>query len=269
VDAFFSAVSRGFHPGYVIPVLAGLLLAALFPSGNVFTDPARRRTYRWIQWGTLMGALLGAKFAAIVGDLRWPIEPVDGSAVLGVGRSITGALLFGLLTAEILKPLAGFREAPNDRFAAVLPFSIAIGRVGCLMVGCCNGHETDSFFALPDADGVMRHPTALYDLLFHVALGITFVAILRRGTPGGRFAPPPFAGRLFALHLTLYGTFRFAIEPLRDSRDYLFGLSAYQIFSLAMLACGIVGLVRKLPLPAPSGPGTEHEHLRSAAVELA
>lgn len=242
----WSALDRGFHPGYVLPVLAGLALAVLFPSGTVFRDPAVRRKYQRIQLATLFGALVGAKLAAAVGDLRWPLEPVTAHDLLHVGRSITGGLLFGFLTAEALKRLAGFREPPNDRFATVLPFSIAIGRVGCLLVGCCPGLPTDSFLALPDADGVMRHPTALYDLLFHLVLGIVFVVLLRRGGV--------LRGRFFALHILLYGIFRFAIEPLRDTRSYALGMSAYQIFALLLFACGLYGLVRKLPAPSSADP---------------
>lgn len=237
-------IARGLHPGYVLPVLAGLALAVLFPSGRAIVDPAARRRYQGLQLATLIGALLGAKFAAIVGDLRWPIEPIEGpGALFATGRSITGGLLFGFLTAELLKPAFGHREPPNDRFATVLPFSIAIGRVGCLAVGCCNGVETESWLAWPDEHGVMRHPTALYDLLFHLALGVTFVALLRRGA---------LEGRLFALHLLAYGGFRFAIEPFRDSRGYLGPFSAYQLFALAMIACGVFGMSRRLPSrPAP------------------
>lgn len=237
-------LAQGFHPAYVIPVLAGLALAILFPSGRAIADPAARRRYQGLQLATLIGALIGAKLAAVVGDLRWPIEPIDGpGAIFATGRSITGGLLFGFLTAELLKPAFGHREPPNDRFATVLPFSIAIGRVGCFFAGCCNGLPTDSPLGLADEHGVLRHPTHLYDLAFHLVLGATFVVLLRRGS---------LRGRLFAIHLLTYGIFRFAIEPLRDSRDYLGPISAYQLFALAMIACGIFGLVRRLPTPAPA-----------------
>lgn len=242
MDALAERLEQGLHLGYVVPVLAGLLLAALFPASRGIADPVERSKYRWIQALTLIGALLGAKFAAIVGDLRWPLEPVGPDAFFAVGRSITGALLFGFLTAELLKPLFAYRTPPNDRFAMILPFSIAIGRVGCLLVGCCNGRPTDAWLALPDEEGVMRHPTALYDLVFHLALGAAFVTMQGRGV---------LRHRLFALHLVVYGAFRFAIEPLRDSRPYLLSLSAYQIFALAMLGCGLWGLLRRLPLEEP------------------
>lgn len=230
---------RGFQPGYVIPVLAGLALALLFPSGKTIRDPRTRRIYTILQLSTLIGALLGAKLAAIVGDLGWPLRPIPGpEALFMVGRSITGALLFGFLTAELLKPVLGYTEPPNDRFATVLPFSIAIGRTGCLMVGCCAGRPTDFVLALPDAEGVLRHPAALYDLVFHLLLGACFIVLLRRGL---------LRGRLFALHLVTYGAFRFAIEPLRDTPAFLGWFSAYQLIALAMIACGIFGLARRLP----------------------
>lgn len=235
-------LENGFHAGYVVPVLAGLLLAALFPSSRGIADPIERSKYRWIQALTLIGALLGAKFAAIVGDLGWPLEPVGLDAFLLVGRSITGALLFGFLTAELLKVPFDYRTPPNDRFAMILPFSIAIGRVGCMLVGCCGGRPTDSLLALPDHEGVMRHPTALYDLLFHLGLGIAFVFMQRRGV---------MKHRLFALHLVLYGLFRFAIEPLRDSRLYAGPFSAYQLFAIAMVVCGAWSLRRNTPAAVP------------------
>jgi phosphatidylglycerol:prolipoprotein diacylglycerol transferase len=235
-------LENGLHAGYVVPVLAGLLLAALFPSSRGIADPVERSKYRWIQALTLIGALLGAKLAAVIGDLGWPLEPVGMDAFFLVGRSITGALLFGFLTAELLKKPFDYRTPPNDRFAMILPFSIAIGRVGCMLVGCCGGRETESLFALPDEHGVMRHPTALYDLLFHLGLGVAFVAMQRRGV---------MKHRLFALHLVLYGTFRFFVEFLRESRLYAGPFSAYQLFSVAMLACGLFSLWRHAPSTEP------------------
>lgn len=239
------AIAEGFRPAYVLPVLAGLALAVLFPSGRAIADPDARRRYRLLQLATLIGALVGAKLTAVIGDLRWPLEPISWGpdALFATGRSITGGLLFGFLTAELLKPVFGHREPPNDRFAAVLPFSIAIGRLGCFFAGCCNGIPSDSFLALPDDHGVRRWPTHLFDLAFHLALGAIFVALLRRGA---------LRGRLFAIHLASYGAFRFLIEPLRESREYALGMSAYQWIALAMVGCGIFGLLRRLPSPIPS-----------------
>jgi phosphatidylglycerol---prolipoprotein diacylglyceryl transferase len=243
VESIGNTFARGFHPAYVIPVLIGLALTIFFPASRAIEDPIARRKYRVLQLCTLIGALTGAKLAAIVGDLRFPLEPITAhQAFFETGRSITGGLLFGFLTAELLKPLLRYHEPPNNRFATILPFSIAIGRVGCLFAGCCLGIEWHGPWAMADAEGILRHPAALYDLVFHVILGVIFIVMSRRKLLPGRF---------FAIHLIAYGIFRFSIEPLRDTRDYLGPLSAYQLFALAMIPCGLYGLTRRLRSSAP------------------
>lgn len=156
------------------------------------------------------------------------------------GRSITGALLGGFLAAEALKPALRYREPPNDRFAMILPFSVAIGRVGCLLSGCCRGAETSVPWAVTHADGVTRHPAPAYEILFQLAIGALFVGMVR----GGRMK-----GRIFALYLVLYGTFRFFTEMIRDT-PRLFGgvVSGYQVLALALVLVGATwGLRRELP----------------------
>jgi phosphatidylglycerol---prolipoprotein diacylglyceryl transferase len=233
--ATLDGAAHGYQPAYVVPVLLGLALTVLFPASRAFPDPRQRMIYRIVQLCTLIGAVIGAKLTAVVVDLRWPLEALPPDALFRTGRTLTGGLLFGFLTAELLKPLAGHREPPNDRFAAVLPFSIAIGRVGCLLSGCCQGIAWEGPWAVRDADGVLRHPTALYDLLFHVALGGLFVFFLRTGR---------HRHRLFAFHLIGYGVFRFLIEWIRVSPIYALHLTGYQIVSLLLIACGAWSLWR-------------------------
>lgn len=227
--------AHGYQPEYVIPVLLGLMLTVFFPASRTFDDPRQKSVYRILQLATLIGALVGAKLTAVVVDLRWPFETLPEGFLFRTGRTLTGGLLFGFLTAEILKPIVGHREPPNDRFAAVLPFSIAIGRVGCLLSGCCGGIAWDGPWALRDEGGVLRHPTALYDLLFHVGLGLLFVYWFRTGQQ---------KSRLFAIHLLAYGVFRFLLETLRVSPIYALGLTGYQWVSILLVIAGLFSLWR-------------------------
>ncbi len=230
-----------FRPSYAIPVLVGLALAALFPASRAIQDPEARRKYRILQVATLVGAIVGAKLAAMFGDLGWPIEPIrEPETMLLGGRSITGALLGGFLGAEVLKPVLGYREPPNDRFAMILPFSVAIGRVGCLLSGCCRGAPTSVPWAVTDADGITRHPAPVYEMLFQLAVGGLFVWMVKNDR---------MRGRIFALYLVLYGTFRFFTEMIRDTPRLFGGLvSGYQVLALLMVIVGAVwGLRRALP----------------------
>jgi hypothetical protein len=47
------------------------------------------------------------------------------------------ALLGGYAGVELAKRPVGLREATGDWFAIGVPFSIAMGRNGCLLYGCC------------------------------------------------------------------------------------------------------------------------------------
>jgi phosphatidylglycerol:prolipoprotein diacylglycerol transferase len=224
--------------GYVVPVGCALLLALGFPAARAIEDPEARRTYRWLQLATLVGAVIGAKLAALWGDLGGISSWTD---IFSVGRSVTGGLLGGFFTAELLKPLLHYRQPPNDRFAAVLPFSLAIGRVGCFIEGCCAGRPWNGPWALPDENGVLRHPAQLYELGFQLLAGVALVILLRR---------KQMRGRLFALYLCVYGLFRFATEFVRDTPrfDGMF-LSRYQVLALLMIAVGAGwGLRRSLPI---------------------
>jgi len=128
------------HIAYVIMMVLGFALVTSFRVTKPFTRAEDRKRYYTLQIITLVAAVVGAKFAVVLGDALWPLQPFnDWYALLGSGRSIVGALLFGFLAAEAAKPLLHYDIPPNDRFAVILPFSIGVGRIGCLIVGCCRG----------------------------------------------------------------------------------------------------------------------------------
>jgi len=228
---------------YALMVLLGLALVLLVRPAGHYSHPERRQYYR-LQAITIIGAVLGAKFAVVMGDALWPLQPFEGWAALMVsGRSIVGALLFGFLAAEAAKPLLGYRLPPNDRFAVVLPFSIATGRLGCWMAGCCLGVEMQGPLAMVAADGVERFPAALAEMAFHIAAGVGLLVLWRRRL---------LVGQLFALYLVAYGAYRFGSEFWRVTAKPFGGLSAYQWLCLAMMSAGAAALyLRRTSAAAP------------------
>lgn len=219
-----------FKPGYLLFVGAGVLLALAFPVTKHIRDERLRRQYYLMQVITLVGAVFGAKLSVLIGDYHWPWVPMnDWSSVLSSGRSITGALIFGFLFAEIAKPIVHYTMPPNDRFAALLPFTIGIGRVGCLMAGCCRGLPCDAWFAMRGVDGVPRYPAQLLEIIFQLAIGIFFVLAIKRKW---------LFGRLFSFYLVTYGLFRFLTEFIRDTPKSFGMFSGYQLLSLVMIVVG-------------------------------
>ncbi|MFO0652523.1 MAG: prolipoprotein diacylglyceryl transferase family protein [Polyangiales bacterium] len=237
-----------FYATYALPVLLGLIVLFAFPLTRHMRDSSDRQRYWIVQGCVLLGALAGAKVVALMGDFGWPLVPLEGGVrgFLNSGRSIVGGLLGGWAAGELAKPLVGYKLPPNDRFAAVLPFSIAIGRLGCHLTGCCAGLPHEGLFSVRDHHGVSRWPTQLMEVAFQLTTGLVFMALVRRRI---------LHARLFSVYLALYGTYRFATEFLRDTPRAVAGLSVYQVLCVPMIALG-VGLtvwrtLRPPPMPAP------------------
>ncbi|WP_170113097.1 prolipoprotein diacylglyceryl transferase [Ahniella affigens] len=235
---------------YAPLIVLGLVVLLLTRPAAQY-EPAQRNAYVRIQMITIFGALVGAKVAVLFGDSLWPLEPFPGWANwLASGRSIVGALLFGFLTAELCKPLLHYPLPPNDRFAMALPFSLAIGRIGCWLSGCCLGIEWHGPLAMTAADGTQRFPAVPAELLFQLLVGGMFVYCYRQGV---------LKGRLFALYLVLYGSYRFGSEFMRATLKAFAGLSAYQWLSLLMIVAGLITLrlrrhQRPARMPEPPSP---------------
>lgn len=225
------------HTGYLLMVAMGIVVMFSLRPGKAFTNPEAKRAYVRIQIITIMGALAGSKLAVVMGDALWPLKPfAHWHDLLFTGRSIAGALLFGFLAAELAKPILRYPLPPNDRFAVLLPFSIATGRLGCYLVGCCRGLPWDGPWATTYSDGIPRHPAPVYEILFHLAIGLVLLRLWRK---------QQLFGRLFALYLASYGAFRFVSEFWRETSKAWEGFSAYQWLALAMVVCGLISLAAR------------------------
>ena len=234
----------GLHYAYALMVLLGIGLTLAFPTTKHFEDPRDKHRYYTMQAITAVCAVMGAKLAVVLGDALWPLHEFHGwSALATSGRSIVGALLFGFLGVEAAKPLLHYDIPPNDRFAIILPFSFGLGRIGCLIVGCCRGLPYDGPFAITYSDGIPRHPAPVYEMVFQWAMGFVMIALWRRQI---------LFGRLFAFYLACYGVFRFFSEYLRETPKAYGGLSAYQILSVAMIVAGGVALIARSLHQPPS-----------------
>lgn len=236
-------------PGYTACLAAGLLLSAFYWSRRARGNP--RLSLVWV--GGLVGALAGAKLGFILAEAPlWWNDPHFLERML-VGKTVLGALLGGFIGVEAVKKLTGHREATGDLFAGIIPFGIALGRVGCVMHGCCQGVcvSQAAWWTLKDAEGHPHYPAPLVELAFNLAAGGLIWLCIRKGWQ---------KGQLFHLYLMGYGAFRFGHEFVRDTPHYPgTWVSPYMPLALALVAAGAVGygMRRKrqvTPLPASHTP---------------
>ncbi len=223
-----------------------LMLAGIFVSIGFWSRLAKRDDRLVLVYiAALAGAFLGAKlvYLGAEGWMHW--HEADRWQHLATGKSITGALLGGYLSVEIAKRLLGYKGVTGDWFAAIVPVSIMLGRIGCVLHGCCLGQVCQpSWFTINDITGTARWPAALVELLFNaIMLGV--LLLLRR--------QKIWPGQLFHIYLMAYGTFRFAHEFLRATPTIIGPITGYQLAALMLIALGAAGfIVRKRSSSAAS-----------------
>lgn len=129
------------------------------------------------------------------------------------GLTSFGGLIFGVIVMAIWckRTKTSFLTA-MDVFAVPLLIAHAIGRVGCLLNGCCFGGETTLPWGVHfhDVPGV-HHPAQVYDSLMSVGLaGLLIFLENRRRTADRASALAP--GQSMALMFLFYGLSRFIYE---------------------------------------------------------
>lgn len=177
------------------------------------------------------GAMLGAKLPFVFGNWRGLL---DGSAWFSNGKTIMCGLVGAYFAVELAKWILHVRTKTGDSFVVAAAVAIAIGRLGCLVAGCCYGLPTTLPWGLQCSalDDLPRHPTQLYESMFHAAMALLMMYGQRAGLWRGQWAK---------FYILSYLAYRFASETLRPETRLTWGLTAYQWFALA-LAPVFVGL---------------------------
>ncbi len=181
--------------------------------------------YSWVLVGALLGAIVGAKLGMFMFE---PTLRIDQMLSLDfTGKTVVGGLIGGYIGVELAKKKVGISQSTGDAFAVAVPMAQAVGRIGCLLHGCCYGTPSALPWAVPLADS-MRHPTPIYESVLLVALSGWLWSI--------RHTPRP-AGHLFRRYLVGYAIIRFVLEVFRgDPAIHVGPFSIVQIVCLLTAA---------------------------------
>lgn len=201
--------------------------------------------------GTLTCLVAGVAGAGVV---FWAVQAAFERAADGPGlqdgNSVIGAI--------VLVPLAcmlyfGLRRLPVgvacDAVAGAAPLGQAIGRIGCLLGGCCHGRAAEGWLAvnLPDLRGTWcpRYPTQLLSSLADLAIFTTVMLVERRLGRSGK----GFPGAIALLFIGLYCCKRFGMEFLREEHPLVLGslswAHAASVAGLVVVATVAVVLARR------------------------
>jgi phosphatidylglycerol---prolipoprotein diacylglyceryl transferase len=191
---------------------------------------------RWlIIAATAVGALVGSRMLGLLEQA--PRIGWQWSALLmpGGGKTIVGGLLGGWLAVEMAKLVLGIRSRTGDLFAVPLCLGIAIGRIGCFVAGLADdtyGTATTLPWGVDFGDGVRRHPTQLYEMVFLLVLAAVLWWMGRQ---------PHRNGALFRVFMGAYLLWRLMIDFIKP-QPLVHGLNMIQWACVAGLVAVAVGM---------------------------
>jgi phosphatidylglycerol:prolipoprotein diacylglycerol transferase len=173
------------------------------------------------------------------------------------GEVLYGALIFGTLGGwYACRHLRLPTNQALDAASVGAPLGIAIGRIGCLMKGCCYGARCDwwcgirypkvhdmygnligsaSYLQQLDAHQISGadswslpvHPVPIYESLACVGIAAAMFALWRQRV---------LSGRLMFVFGATYAVWRFVVEFVRVNARVAGPLTIYQVISIGILA---------------------------------
>lgn len=197
----------------------------------------------------IIAALIGAKALLFIVDFdQFTSSWQEFTTLL---RS--GGVFYGGLIAAVVVCIYQLRKhnlplwISGDLFAPGIALGYMVGRMGCLLAGCCFGRPTDVAWAVTFTDPVANlnvgtplnvplHPTQLYESAAGLFILLLLLGVERLGRA--------FQGRTFWLFVLVYSVLRFIIEFYRgDDRGMpLDGLSTSQLISLVLFPLSLIML---------------------------
>lgn len=199
----------------------------------------------WTLAATIAGAIIASLWAQVIEGSPQLLRPFGYfGGMLGLVGTVGVAALAG---ADAWRLLASFTVA--------LAFGQGLGRLRCLVNGCCHGrlanpavgiryvHPRPRPARLANLGGVPIHPTQVYSLLWLVAVGCVLVRLWLLAAPLSFIA---------GMYFVLVGLGRFVEEHYRGEPQtaVIAGFRLYQWLTLAF----VIGGAALTTLPSASAP---------------
>lgn len=180
----------------------------------------------------LMCGAVGSRLVFVVSRIPWLISSFSVKniiyTILGGGFVFYGGL-FGVLYGvyRYSKKHNYDPKKMSNLLAPAIPLFHSIGRIGCLLSGCCYGFELPERVVIFNLIYMDRFPTQIVEAVFELILFLIIMMYQKKKENSDALK----------LYLISYAVFRFVLEFARgDSvRGVLFGVSTSQLISVGIL----------------------------------
>ncbi len=188
---------------------------------------------------TIVSGIIGARIVHVFSYYHYYFRnPIEIIMIRNGGLAIQGGILFGILglvysakqaKVNILRTL--------DMVASVVPLGQAIGRIGCLLHGCCYGRQSNHWFALkfPFLEAKVE-PTQIYYFVGDIII-FFFLYLFSRDKHHD--------GETTAWYFIFFGSLRYWVDQFRgDLIANSYGYYPTQIYGIICFLIGAFWIFR-------------------------
>ncbi|MFH1621926.1 MAG: prolipoprotein diacylglyceryl transferase family protein [Candidatus Omnitrophota bacterium] len=181
----------------------------------------------------IFSGLVGARILYVLLNLKFYLSnPKEIFMLHHGGLAIIGAIVAAIMGAAIFMKI---KKMPFlitlDLIVPYIALGQSIGRIGCLLNGCCYGFVTSFGLYFPVHDAILFPAQALSSVLLLVLYILLRIKQERAHS----------IGMIFASYILYYAAIRFLIEFVRaDSPRLFLNLTLFQYFCIALFVFGIV-----------------------------
>ncbi|MFC2050447.1 prolipoprotein diacylglyceryl transferase [Chloroflexota bacterium] len=204
---------------------------------------AEEHVYGFSLWA-IIGGIIVSRLLHVID--KWNYYVANPGQIIGFeGLTVYGAVVGALLAVLIycwVKKLSFWLLGDVVAPGAIL--GQAIGRIGCILNGCCYGLPTSLPWGVVYTNpgsycpiGEPFQPTQMYHLIWNL-IGFGILWSLRR-----RLKPQ---GSLFLLYLALYAAGDLSIRFVRVGEPFLFGLQQAQLIGIIILVVTVPWLIVRM-----------------------
>ena len=209
---------------YPLIMMLAVTAAAVVSRFTQAQLPIARRDRFLIGLAAFCGAFLAAKLPFLMTGLA---AGMRGGVWFSGGKTIMLGLVGGYAGVEFAKAYLRIKTKTGDSFAIPVAVGIGVGRWACLAGGCCYGTPTRLPWGIvfPHVDALSRHPTQIYESIFHLTMAAILFVFYRERV---------FRGQLMKFYFLSYFAYRFATEFIRPEVRVMLGLTWYQWAAIAL-----------------------------------
>lgn len=224
---------------YSSPYFGMAALATIVGIAMAYFEFKRRKLpTKHLIWSSVLIYIFMGIFARLfyfIGPWSWKEYPTWSSRIWGMFSFHAGMVFYGGLIGAIIAIIIYTRIWKIniwdylDAFAPSAGIILFFARIGCFFSGCCYGIAKTALPWIVEKNGILMHPTQLYESFFALVLFVILTEIRYKQN-----IKHLFKGYVALWCLVLYSIIRFILEFWRYYDIRFYGLSMSQLISLAI-----------------------------------